>query len=64
MIDPELVAKIRLLFFAEHWKIGTISIGVNAVVRSAEQVRLKYSVAAVSPPVRMFWVPGEPESVA
>src|SRR5579864_6763455 len=30
------------------------TIGVNAVVRSTEQVRLKYSVAAVSPPERML----------
>lgn len=29
MIDPELVAKIRLLFFAEHWKIGTIATQLN-----------------------------------
>ncbi len=29
MIDPELVAKIRLLFFAEHWKIGTIARQLN-----------------------------------
>jgi transposase len=29
MIDPELVAKIRLLFFAEHWKIGTIATELN-----------------------------------
>jgi hypothetical protein len=29
MIDPELVAKIRLLFFAEHWKIGTIASQLN-----------------------------------
>jgi transposase len=25
MIGPELIAKIRRLFFAEHWKIGTIA---------------------------------------
>ncbi len=25
MIDPELVARIRRLFYAEHWKIGTIA---------------------------------------
>ena len=25
MIPPEQVAKIRRLFFAEHWKIGTIA---------------------------------------
>src|SRR5215467_13765350 len=38
MIDPELVAKIRLLFFAEHWKIGTIATQLNLhhdVVRRA-----------------------------
>ena len=29
MIDHELVAKIRLLFFAEHWKIGTIAKQLN-----------------------------------
>jgi hypothetical protein len=29
MIDPELVAQIRLLFFAEHWKIGTIATQLN-----------------------------------
>ena len=29
MIDPELLAKIRLLFFAEHWKIGTIATQLN-----------------------------------
>jgi transposase len=29
MIDPEVVAKIRLLFFAEHWKIGTIATQLN-----------------------------------
>ncbi len=25
MITPELIVKIRHLFFAEHWKIGTIA---------------------------------------
>ncbi len=25
MIGPELVARIRHLFFAEHWKVGTIA---------------------------------------
>jgi len=25
MIDPEMIVKIRHLFFAEHWKIGTIA---------------------------------------
>ena len=25
MIDPEVIVKIRHLFFAEHWKIGTIA---------------------------------------
>src|SRR3974377_2546167 len=29
MIDPELVAKIPLLFFAQHWKIGTIATQLN-----------------------------------
>lgn len=29
MIDPELVAKIRLLFFAEHWKTGSIATQLN-----------------------------------
>ena len=40
MIDPELVAKIRLLFFAEHWKIGTIATQLNLhrdTVRAALQ---------------------------
>jgi len=38
MIAPELVAKIRNLFFAEHWKIGTIAtqLGLHRdTVRSA-----------------------------
>ena len=25
MIEPELIVKIRHLYFAEHWKIGTIA---------------------------------------
>lgn len=25
MIPPELRARIRRLFFAEHWKVGTIT---------------------------------------
>ncbi|QQS47093.1 MAG: IS21 family transposase [Acidobacteriota bacterium] len=38
MISPELIAKIRRLFFAEHWKIGTIAaeLGLHPdTVRSA-----------------------------
>ncbi len=38
MISPELRAKIRRLFFAEHWKVGTIAeqLGVHhATVRAA-----------------------------
>ena len=29
MISVELIAKIRRLFFAEHWKIGTIAAQLN-----------------------------------
>lgn len=38
MIDPELYAKIRRLFYVEHWKIGTIAaeLGVHpSAVRRA-----------------------------
>jgi transposase len=38
MIDPELVAKIRRYYFAEHWKVGTIAseLGLHhATVRDA-----------------------------
>ena len=29
MIPIELIAKIRRLFYAEHWKIGTIASGLD-----------------------------------
>jgi hypothetical protein len=38
MISPELVIRIRSLFYAEHWKIGTIAaeLGLHAeTVRNA-----------------------------
>jgi hypothetical protein len=41
MISPELGAEIRCLFYAEHWKVGTIaaSLGVHPdAVRLAIEV--------------------------
>jgi hypothetical protein len=38
MISPELHARIRRLYFAEHWKVGTIAIELavhHDTVRSA-----------------------------
>ena len=29
MIAPETVAEIRRLFYAEHWKVGTIAAALN-----------------------------------
>jgi len=29
MIGPELIARIRRLFYAEHWKIGTIAVALD-----------------------------------
>ncbi|MGC3998031.1 MAG: hypothetical protein QM767_11280 [Anaeromyxobacter sp.] len=43
MIPPELRARIRRLFFAEHWKVGTIAaeLGVHheTVMRAIEADR-------------------------
>lgn len=39
MIAPELVIRIRSLYYAEHWKIGTIASELNLhdeTVRNAE----------------------------
>jgi len=51
MIDVELHAKIRRLFFAEHWKVGTISRELNIhheTVRSAiEASRFSHHRTAV-----------------
>jgi len=45
MISPEIKAEIRRLFFAEHWKIGTIaaslSVHVDAVRNAIEVERFK-----------------------
>ena len=53
MISPELRAEIRRLFYAEHWRVGTIaqSLGVHAdAVRLAIEVeRLQSRTARVRP---------------
>jgi hypothetical protein len=50
MITPELFARIRRLFFAEHWKVGTIAteLGVHpdAVRRAIEVERFVRTGAA------------------
>jgi hypothetical protein len=56
MIDAELVARIRRLFFAEHWKVGTIAaeLGVHhdAVRRAIDSERFA-TVARRVPPSRL-----------
>ena len=53
MIDSEVVARIRSLFFAEHWKVGTIAseLGVHhdAVRRAIEVDRFASGVRRVPP---------------
>jgi len=53
MIDAELYARIRRLFFAEHWKVGTIAteFGVHheTVERAIEADRF------VRAPTRWVW---------
>jgi transposase len=55
MISPELFARIRRLFFAEHWKIGTIvsELGVHpdAVRRAIEADRFVRTGLQVRPSV-------------
>ena len=49
MIDRELFARIRRLYFAEHWKVGTIAseLGVHheTVARAIESDRFGSSAA-------------------
>ena len=49
MISPELRAEIRRLFYAEHWKVGTIAstLGVHAdtVRRAIEIERFRTATA-------------------
>ena len=53
MIDAELVARIRRLFFAEHWKVGTIAaeLGVHhdAVRRAIDSERFATGARRVPP---------------
>jgi len=53
MIPPEVVARIRRLFYAEHWKVGTIAaeVGVHhdTVMRAIEAERFLHSGAQVRP---------------
>lgn len=55
MITPELRAKIRRLFFAEHWTVGTISseLGLHrdTVLRAIESQRIWPSASPVRPSI-------------
>ena len=51
MIDAELRARIRRLFFAEHWKVGTIaaelSVHHDTVRRAVETERFNAAQRAL-----------------
>src|SRR5258706_354039 len=55
MISPEQRSRIRTLFFAEHWKVGTISSEL-ALHRETVQraLELRYGARVVARPLRSF----------
>ena len=52
MITPELRSRIRRLFFAEHWKIGTIAAELAVHRDTVEPHEIGSSAGADVAPVR------------